>query len=168
MRHLTSIGGTMVTKEILNQYADLLAEQKEVEDKIASLDRQIAKLQKRLNEIESGEIVKDRVYGGEGGIQGFNIEGVPSVEYSRKRAEMIRKVAMMNERKVTLRDLNAQISLTIIDVERFIASVNDSYMRRIINLRFVKKLSWNDVANAMGGSNNEDNIKKAFYRFMNS
>lgn len=168
MRRLTSIGGTMVTKEILNQYADLLAEQKEVEDKIASLDRQIAKLQKRLNEIESGEIVKDRVYGGEGGIQGFNIEGVPSVEYSRKRAEMIRKVAMINERKVTLRDLNAQISLTIIDVERFIASVNDSYMRRIINLRFVKKLSWNDVANAMGGSNNEDNIKKAFYRFMNS
>ena len=156
----------MVTKEILNQYADLLEEQKEVEEKIILLDRQITKLQNRLREIEAGEIVKDRVYGGEGGIQGFNIEGVPSMEYSRKRAEMVRKVALMNERKAALRDLNAKISLTIIDVERFIASVNDSYMRRIINLRFIKKMSWMDVASAMGGANNESNIKKAFYRFM--
>jgi len=157
-----------VTKEILNQYADLLAEQKEVEEKIASLDKQIKKLQQRLGEIEAGEIVKDRVYGGEGGIQGFNIEGFPSVEYSRKRSEMIQKVMIMNERKAALRDLNAKISMTIIDVERFISSVNDSYMRRIINLRFVKKLSWNDVANAMGGGNSEGTVKMAFHRFMDS
>ena len=30
----------------------------------------------------------------------------------------------------------------------------------------LEKLSWGEVAKRMGGANNEDNIKKAFYRFM--
>ena len=55
---------------------------------------------------------------------------------------------------------------TINQVEEFISSVDDSMMRRIINLRFIEKMSWGKIANKIGGGNTEDSIKKAFYRFM--
>ena len=55
---------------------------------------------------------------------------------------------------------------TLNQVEEFIASVDDSRMRRIITLRFIDNLSWNKVADRIGGNNTEDSVKKAFYRFM--
>ena len=50
--------------------------------------------------------------------------------------------------------------------EEFIASVQDSRIRRIINLRFIEKLSWNKVADRIGGGNTEDSVRKAFDRYM--
>lgn len=156
----------MVTKEILNQYDDLRKEQVELEDTIARLEKQIDKLQKRIAEIEEGGTVKDRVYGGDGGIQGFNIEGVPVSEYSHKKTELMRKKLLLEERISRLRYLRVRVADTVNQVEEFMYSLNDSYMRRIINLRFVQNLSWIQVAQRMGGGNTEDGVKKAFYRFM--
>ena len=53
----------MVTKEILVQYSDLVEEVKEVRKKIDFLESRIPKIQERINEIESGELVKDKVRG---------------------------------------------------------------------------------------------------------
>lgn len=40
------------------------------------------------------------------------------------------------------------------EIEAFIASVGDSQMRQIIRLRFVEGLSWQAVADVVGGSEN--------------
>ena len=141
----------MVSKEILIQYSDLQQECKEVREKIEKLERQIAK-------IEADGAVVDKVRGGLGGLQSFKIEGFPYPEYSRKKT-------LLYARKATLSELEMELLETLNDVEKFIASISDSHIRRIVNLRVIDGLSWNEVARKIGG-NTEDSVKKAFYRFM--
>ena len=140
-----------ISKEILIQYSDLQQECKEVREKIEKLERQIAK-------IEADGAVVDKVRGGDGGIQSFKIEGFPYPEYSRKKT-------LLYARKATLYELEMELLETLNRVEEFIASISDSHIRRIVNLRVIDGLSWNEVARKIGG-NTEDSVKKAFYRFM--
>ena len=141
----------MVSKEILIQYSDLQQECKEVREKIEKLERQIAK-------IEADGAVVDKVRGGLGGLQSFKIEGFPYPEYSRKKT-------LLYARKATLSELEMELLETLNEVEEFIASISDSHIRRIVNLRIVDGLSWSEVARKIGGKT-EDSVKKAFYRFM--
>lgn len=140
-----------ISKEILIQYSDLQQECKEVREKIEKLERQIAK-------IEADGAVVDKVRGGLGGLQSFKIEGFPYPEYSRKKT-------LLYARKATLSELEMELLETLNEVEEFIASISDSHIRRIVNLRVIDGLSWNEVARRIGG-NTEDSVKKAFYRFM--
>ena len=142
----------MVTKEILTQYADLQKECKEVRGKIEKLERQIEKIERDGNVI-------DKVRGGDGGLQSFKIEGFPYPEYSRKKT-------LLYARKATLSELEMELLETLNEVETFIASLKDSHMRRIISLRIVDGLSWNKVADHIGGGNTEDSIRMSFNRFM--
>ena len=139
----------MISKEILIQYSDLQEEVKEVRERINKTEDQIAKIEKDGN-------VVDSVCGGNGGIQHFKIEGFPYPEYSRKKT-------LLYARKATLASLEMELMETLNQVEEFIASVEDS---RMITLRFIDNLSWNKVADRIGGNNTEDSVKKAFYRFM--
>lgn len=142
----------MISKEILIQYSDLQEEVKEVRERIDKTEKQIAKIEDEGNVIDS-------VSGGYGGIQHFKIEGFPNMEYSRKKT-------LLYTRKATLASLEMELMETLNQVEEFIVSVEDSRMRRIITLRFIDNLSWNKVADRIGGNNTEDSVKKAFYRFM--
>lgn len=142
----------MVSKEILIQYSDLQEEVKEVRERIEKTEKQISRLE------EDGNVI-DSVCGGNGGIQHFKIEGFPYPEYSRKKT-------LLYARKATLASLEMELMEILNQVEEFIASVEDSRIRRIITLRFIDNLSWNKVADRIGGNNTEDSVKKAFYRFM--
>lgn len=156
----------MISKNVLVQYQDLQKEAKETREKIEKLKKNIGNIEKRLSSIEAGETVKDKVYGGEGGIQGFVIEGVPIKEYQRRKTDLLTKNLLLNQRKSMLEILEFDILQKANEVEEFIASVEDSRMRRIINLRFIENLSWNKVADRIGGGNTEGSIKMAFQRFM--
>lgn len=141
-----------ISKEILIQYADLQQECKEVREKIEKLETQIEKIENEGNVI-------DKVRGGAGGLQSFRIEGFPYPEYSRKKT-------LLYARKATLSELEMELLETLNQVETFISSVKDSHMRRIISLRVVDGLSWNKVADRIGGGNTEDSIRMSFNRFM--
>ena len=142
----------MVSKEILIQYSDLQQECKEVREKIEKLEKQIDRIEKDGNVI-------DKVRGGEGGLQSFKIEGFPYPEYNRKKT-------LLYARKATLVELEMELLETLNQVEEFIASISDSHIRRIISLRIVDNLSWNKVADRIGGGNTEGSVKMAFQRFM--
>lgn len=141
-----------VTKEVLSQYTDLREEIKEVRAKIDRLERTIQKIETEGNVIDS-------VSGGEGGTQHFKIKGFPYPEYSRKKT-------LLYARKATLQLLEDDLLQKTNEVEEFISSIDDSRMRRIINLRFLENCSWNKVADYIGGGNTEGSIKMAFQRFM--
>lgn len=141
----------MVSKEILIQYADLQQEVREIREKIEKLEAQIDK-------IEQEGSVKDKVMGGEGGWQPFQIEGFPYPEYSRKKT-------LLYARKATLSELEMELLETLNDVEGFISSIKDSHIRRIVNLRVVEGLSWQKVASKIGG-NTEDSVRMAFERYI--
>ncbi|MEG1061639.1 MAG: hypothetical protein RSD35_06845 [Oscillospiraceae bacterium] len=51
-------------------------------------------------------------------------------------------------------------------LNRYIASIDDSYIRQILTLRYVDGLSWVAVAFHMGGS--EDSVRKTHDRFLRS
>ena len=142
----------MISKEILIQYSDLQEEVKEVRERIDKTEKQIAK-------IEDGGNVVDSVSGGSGGIQHFKIEGFPYPEYSRKKT-------LLYARKATLASLEMELMETLNQVEEFIASVDDSRMRRIITLRFIDNMSWIKVAERIGGKSTADSVRMEFNRFM--
>lgn len=144
----------MTTKSILSQYIDIKDEIREVRAKIDRLEADIQR-------IEDGEKVVDSVTGGFGGTQHFRIEGIPYPEYSRKKT-------LLYSRKTTLQLLEDDLLTKTNEVEQFIASIPDSRMRRIINLRYLENMSWNKVADHIGGGNTEDSVRKACERFLKS
>lgn len=157
----------MITKSVLIQYTDLQEEIKETQAKIEKLEQAIRKTENRILEIETNcETVRDKVSGGYGGNQSFYIEGLPMREYEKKRSDLMVKKLLLNQRKSTLEILEFDLLQKTNEVEDFIASIDDSRMRRIINLRFIERLSWNKVADRIGGGNTEGSVKMAFQRFM--
>lgn len=49
---------------------------------------------------------------------------------------------------------------------RYISSVDDSFMRQILTLRYVNGCSWLQVAMRIGGGNTEDSVRMAHKRFL--
>lgn len=154
----------MAQREIVNQYYDLKQELIAVKIKIAYLIKQIAEIEKRIDEMRQGEIVKDKVKGGLGGIQTFTIEGFPTKEYEMKMKELQKKKILLENRQKVASELEIKIAEQIIEVEKFIASIKDSHTRRIVELRVVEGLSWKQVAEEIGGGNTENGVKKIYSR----
>lgn len=150
---------------VLSQYADLVKEQKDLAERIASTQRNIENIERRLQKIEAGEIVKDKVYGGEGGIQGFVIEGVPTAEYETLKTSLLRKKLLLEKQIDIQREQEEVVLLSLTEVEEFITRIEDSHIRRIVRFRVVDGLTWKQVAHRMGGGNTEDGVRKAFDRF---
>ena len=140
-----------VSKEVLYQYVDLKQEVFEIRQKIDTLEAQIKLMEKEGH-------AADSVRGGAGGTQIFKVEGFPYPEYSRKKT-------LLYARKAILTELEMEVQEKLNEVEEFIATVEDSHIRRIINLRVVKGLSWIQVAKAMK-ANSEDTVRITFERFM--
>ena len=150
---------------VLSQYADLVKEQKDLAERIASTQRNIENIERRLQKIEAGETVKDKVYGGEGGIQGFVIEGVPTAEYETLKTSLLRKKLLLEKQIDIQREQEEVVLLALTEVEEFITRIEDSHIRRIVRFRVVDGLTWKQVAHRMGGGNTEDGVRKAFDRF---
>lgn len=157
----------MLSKQYLKDYMDAIQEIDEIQEKIDRLEAEIERVEERILEIQEGDTVKDLVYGGEGGQQPFHIEGIPTPEYAERKQMLKIKKALLSQRKATLEILKIDLVQKTHDVEMFIASIEDSYMRRVVNLRFIQRLSWIQVAEKVGGGNTDETVRQAFHRFMN-
>ncbi len=51
-------------------------------------------------------------------------------------------------------------------LERYIREIPDSFTRAIFELRFMDRLSWDQVAGRIGGGNSVGGIKKRCYRYL--
>ena len=51
-------------------------------------------------------------------------------------------------------------------LERYIASIPDSITRQIFTLRFAECKTWEEVADAVGGNNTGESVKKRCYRYL--
>lgn len=140
-------------KKVLEQYTSLVLERRELENKILKIENEIRKM------TDNKETVKDSVKGGNGGIQHFVIEGFPSKMYTEK-------INTLRKRRAMLLELEIKIEKCITDVEEFISGIDDSFMRRIVNMRILEEKSWSQVAMGVGGGNTEDSVKQAYRRFL--
>ena len=142
----------MISKEILIQYSDLQQE-------IIELQERRKTLEKQFRSFLDGGTVTDMVTGGCGGIQHFKIEGLPIVAYEKARNSLQKNIQKIEDKYTELLELQNE-------VEEYIESISDSRMRRIIRMRFLDKLTWNQVADNIGGGNTEDSVRMAFNRFI--
>ncbi len=65
--------------------------------------------------------------------------------------------------------IEAKVQLSVVEynrLNRYIANVQDSLVRQIFTLRFVKGLSWNRVAMSVGGGNTADGVRKQVTRYL--
>lgn len=155
-----------VNKQILNQYMNEKQEIIETRAKIERYENRIVRLEKRIAEIEEGHTVKDKVRGGEGGLQSFVIEGVPFEEYNDKLLDLAHAKRIVNQTKDLLHTHELNLILRTKEVEEFVSKIDDSLLRRIINLRVVDGLAWAQVAKKIGGGNTEASVKVMYSRFV--
>lgn len=73
---------------------------------------------------------------------------------------------MIAELKETLTVKQCKVLEERTRLEQYIASVDNSFMRQILTLRFVDGYSWQKVAMEVGGNNTADSIRKACKRFI--
>lgn len=156
----------VINNNILVQYIYLKDEIRENKEIIEKLEGDIEKLNKRISEIESGEIVKDKVYGGNGGLQGFVISGFPTKEYTQRKNTFYSKKMKLEERKVILEEHEIKLLEKVNEIEQFIKSIDDCLVRRIVRYRVIEGLSWNKVAEKIGGGNTDESVKKVYQRYL--
>ena len=98
-----------VTKSMLEQYGAIQIEIRQLRADIRKAEDSIAKL------VEEGT-VKDKVYGGDGGIQGFVIEGFPEREYNRRLKTLRNKKQKLIKRESDLIEMTYQMETMISEI----------------------------------------------------
>ena len=62
--------------------------------------------------------------------------------------------------------LERELAAVLADVSDFIKGIKDEYLQLVFRLRFIRCLSWAEVAAVVGGSNSEESVKSACYRYL--
>lgn len=99
-----------LSKDVFNQYGDIVREIESLKRREGQLEDSIAKL------VEEGTVT-DKVYGGNGGAQGFVIEGFPIKEYERRRKILRNSRDRIIRRENDLLELKEKIETEIDNIE---------------------------------------------------
>ena len=139
-------------KNALEQYIDLVQEQEETEQRIQ-------KLNERIKTINAEGNVGDVVKGGIGGWQTFHIEGFPVADEDEAKYLLNKQQRILEQRK-------HDIAEKVVEVERYINTLDDSRMRRLLTKRFIERKSWYQVSEEMGPKYTEDGCRMDVKRFL--
>lgn len=143
----------MKDKHILEQYVSMRAEQQDLIRRIQSLDA-------KLLNMEMNSIVSDIVTRGKKGKQSLGtvrIEGFPSRDYQKRKWTLRRYKQMLAKYDDKL--LKKQIQ-----VEEYIQSIEDSYVRQAMRYRYIDGMSWIRIGKQMHTT--EDAIRKTVSRYL--
>ena len=91
------------------------------------------------------------------------ITGLPHVGGVSKKTENY-AILIAEQREL----VELKIKQSIIEynrLNRYINSIDDSFIRQILTLRYVNRLSWNQIAHHIGG-NTADSVRMAHNRFL--
>ncbi len=93
------------------------------------------------------------------------LDGMPHTPgYSDRVGSLAAEIADMRARVASLED---EARWAGHEVSRFIDGIPDDQARLIFRLRFLRGLSWGEVAAIIGGGNTEGGVKKICYRYLN-
>lgn len=87
----------------------------------------------------------------------FSIEGIDIDEYDKKVERLQRRLLKKKE----------ELLSAVEEMQSFIDSIPDSLTRQIIVLRYEQCLSWNEIADKVGGDYTTDRVRKIAERFLN-
>lgn len=141
-------------KNILEQYADIIAEREDLRKRIKATELKILKL--------CEETVADSVTLGKRGKKPLGrkvIRGNPDPEIARKRAALRRY-------KAQLKAAESRIGDMVTEVHQYIDEIEDSRIRRIFRYRYVDQLTWLQVAMRMGKHHTAESCRNAAERYL--
>ena len=149
------MGGHMIDKSILEQYAHLLREREDIRRRIQSVSDKLSNMQWDTETVYTGRKSKHK-------IKKVKIEGTASRAYSTRRTTLL-------QLQLKYQQIQDRLDSMIIDVEEYIQSIDDSRIRQIIRLRYEgdrsgHRLTWREVAIRMHET--EDSCRKACERYL--
>lgn len=98
------------------------------------------------------------------GLHSPGITDMPRAPGMRdKIGETVPDIADTRER---IRNQKTEYELEKARLVTYIDEIDDPQVKLIVLFRFVDMMRWNDVANAIGGGNTEDSVKKICYRYL--
>lgn len=126
---------------------------KEELKQIYYINREIKMWQKELDKLECRSLAKGQV-----------ITGMPfNTGTSDPTFEI---VAEKDRYRKVIDGLLARLQIERSRIIEYIEGIDDSLVRQIIFLRSVSCMSWNQVANEIGGTNTEDGVRKIYDRYL--
>lgn len=82
-----------------------------------------------------------------------------------KVGDLATEIADMDAR---IKHLEAEIRQDEKEILSYICNINDDQTRLIFRLRFIRCLTWGEVASVIGGRNTEDAVKSVCYRYLSA
>jgi hypothetical protein len=143
----------MMDKSILEQYIGIKNEERDLIRRIQSIDA-------RLLNMETSMIVSDTVTRGKKGKQSLGtirIEGFPSRDYQRRKRTLRKYKQLLADKDDELLDLQVK-------VEKYIETIDDSYIRQIIRCKYIDGMTWNQIAKNIHTT--PDSARMALTRFL--
>lgn len=122
---------------------------------IYELNKELVMWQKKLEELKADI-----------GPSSKNVDGMPFQHTNKTSSPTEQKAIRMAELEKVIEGKMAEIQITILEIENFIVSIDDSYTRIIIQLRCVELKSWEDIASAMGEGYTATAVRQHFSRFI--
>lgn len=129
-----------MTVQKLKQYKYLKDEIKDIEDEIKDLKNQ-----------ETTDVVKS------------SNSNFPYTQHSVKingyDSFALNLIKIKQQKKIELEQLK-------LEIEQFIDGIQESQIRRIIHLKYIKGHTWIKVAMILGGNNTEESVRKVCTRYL--
>lgn len=92
-----------------------------------------------------------------------SMSGMPG---SGKKSDKTAIAAEIADLESIIRSKNKMCVAHYNRIMRYVAEIDDSFMRQIITYRHVDMMKWRDIAQKIGGGNSEDGIRMAYTRFV--
>lgn len=122
--------------------------------KVYYLDKEIAEWKEEIKRIRESALPRSPRLG-------------MSLKMNGNYEDKVAKAAILiadTERKIKNKLLELEMARS--EIVRYIMSIDDCQTRLIFKLRCLDNMSWNQVADKVGGMNSEYSVKKRFYRYL--
>lgn len=97
---------------------------------------------------------------------GVNMDGMPHAPGVKNPTEEISLLIM--EMKGRIEREKEAYAREVIEIEAYINAVDDHHVRLIMLYRFVNLLTWQQIANRIGGGNTADSCRKSCFRYIDT
>lgn len=98
------------------------------------------------------------------GLKAQALDGMPHAPgVSDKVGDMAVEIADLKDK---IASLEKACDRERLKMEKYIGQIKDDQTRMIFRLRFLRCMTWSQVAEAIGGRNNADSVKHICYRYL--
>lgn len=124
-------------------------------EQVYHLNKELSMWQRRLAELQADIALSPKVMDGMPYTQTNNV-GSPTEEKAIRLADLAKVI----EGKIS------EIQISLMDIEIFISSIDDSLTRQIVMYRCCQLKSWQEVADKLGDGYTAEAVRQSYHRFV--